>query len=275
MNERQKHRGPDDRGYWHDPEGRVHFGHLRLSIIDLSPSGHQPMVSPKGNVIVFNGEIYNYRELRERFLKDVHLSSSSDTEVLLLLYEKLGPAFLDQLNGMFAFAIWDNQKEELFVARDRAGKKPFDYTLQNGVFAFASEIKTLLELPGIRKELDEEALYHFLTFNLLPEPFTMFSNIYKMKPADSMVVNREGVREYKPYWHPVYSDLSRLSEQELSKQVFEKLQASVALRMVSDVPVGAFLSGGVGLTCHCSPDEPTGEATRENIFHWIRRAAGL
>lgn len=245
MNEKQKHRGPDDSGYWHNTDGRVHFGHRRLSIIDLSPAGHQPMVSAKGNAIVFNGEIYNYRELKDKFLGGEGLHSASDTEVLLLLYEKLGPSFLDHINGMFAFAIWDAQQENLFVARDPSGKKPFYYTVQNGVFAFSSELKALLELPWVNRELDEEALYHFLTFNLLPPPFTMFSNIRKMRPAHTMVVDREGIKSYHPYWFPAYQDLSSSDETALTKKILEGLKSSVGLRMVSDVPVGAFLSGGV------------------------------
>jgi len=207
MNERISHRGPDDRGYWKDPSGKVFFGHLRLSIIDLSPSGHQPMISRNGTAIVFNGEIYNYKEIRERFFKNEQLNSSGDTEILLRLYEKFGEDCLQYLNGMFAFAIWDPAKEELFLARDRAGKKPIYYSMRNGVFAFSSEIKGLLELPYVKAELDEDALYHFLTYNLLPPPMTMFKGISKFHPAYKMKVGKNGIQSYEPYWEVNYSDL--------------------------------------------------------------------
>ncbi len=244
MNNRIRHRGPDDSGTWND-ERQIFFGHLRLSIIDLSPSGHQPMMTRNGNVIVFNGEIYNYKEIKERFFKDHQFNSSSDTEVLLLLYEKFGEECLQYLDGMFAFALWDVQKQELFLARDRAGKKPLYYTIQNGVFAFSSEIKALFELPWIKKQLDEAALYHFLTYSYLPPPLTMFKDIFKFHPAHKMTVNKNGIKNYSAYWEVSYSDFSHASEDELQKLVYDGLQKAVDYRMVSDVPVGAFLSGGV------------------------------
>ncbi len=245
MNRRLEHRGPDDSGHWSDPSGKIFLGHRRLSILDLSPSGHQPMISEKGNAIVFNGEIYNFRELRERFFTGRNFHSSSDTEILLLLYEKFGEECLRHLNGMFAFAIWDKEKEELFIARDRAGKKPFYFTSQNGVFAFSSELKALLELPWVKRETDPESLYHFLTYNLLPPPFTMFRHISKMHPAHFMKVNKNGIQEYKKYWEVEYEDLSENSQEQLNDKILSGLQSAVDYRMVSDVPVGAFLSGGV------------------------------
>ena len=245
MNRRLAHRGPDDTGQWSDSTGKIFLGHRRLSILDLSASGHQPMISEKGNVIVFNGEIYNFKELKDRFFSDRNLHSSSDTEVLLLLYEKFGIDCLKYLNGMFAFAIWDQTKEELFIARDRAGKKPFYFTSQHGVFAFSSEIKALLELPWVKRETDPESLYHFLTYNLLSPPLTMFRNISKMHPAHYMIVNKGGIKEYKQYWEVTYTDLSGNSEVELKEKILHALGSAVDYRMVSDVPVGAFLSGGV------------------------------
>ncbi len=244
MNKCIHHRGPDDSGMWSD-ESRVFFGHLRLSIIDLSPTGHQPMRARNGNVIVYNGEIYNYKEIKERFFKDHQFDSSSDTEVLLLLYEKFGTDCLKYLNGMFAFALWDAQKREVFLARDRMGKKPLYYTIQNGVFAFSSEVKSLFELPWVKKELDEKALYHFLTYSYLPPPLTMFKNIFKFHPAHRMTVDGSGIKNYSEYWEASYSDLSQSSEQDLEKLIYDGLSKSVDYRMVSDVPVGAFLSGGV------------------------------
>jgi asparagine synthase (glutamine-hydrolysing) len=151
MNAALSHRGPDDEGAWNDPGEGIYLGHRRLSILDLSAAGHQPMRSPGGPVIVFNGEVYNYRSLKAN-LNVPSYFSETDTEVLLYLYEREGPSFLNQLNGMFALAIWDPAKRELFLARDRIGIKPLYYTTMNGIFAFSSEIKALLTLPWVRAE---------------------------------------------------------------------------------------------------------------------------
>jgi asparagine synthase (glutamine-hydrolysing) len=242
MNKALAHRGPDDEGYWHDHSGRVHLGHRRLSIIDLSPAGHQPMISPTGDAIVFNGEIYNYRDIRKK-LEGFDSSSASDTAVLLELCRKKWTASTDSLNGMYAFAYWSESKQTLFLARDRSGKKPLYFTNQNGVFAFSSEIKALLTLPWIKNEPDEEALYHFLTFNQLPPPFTLFKGIQKLGPSEFLLVNNGISRQH--YWEPQIKDLSKLKEEDAAGQVLESLRESVKYRMVSDVPVGAFLSGGV------------------------------
>lgn len=240
-----QHRGPDDQGIWSEPAHRIVLGHRRLSILDLSFAGHQPMVGPLGSVVVFNGEIYNFRHLRERFFPGEAFSSSSDTEVLLRLYEKLGSKCLEHLDGMFAFAIWDPNRQELFIARDRAGKKPVYYTEVNGSFAFASEIKSLVTLPGFKPRTDPTALYHFLTYNLLPPPLTMFEGVFKLPPAHSLTLRRNEAPLIERYWTPAYSDLSGFSDQELTDRTFHLLEAAVDARLVSDVPVGAFLSGGV------------------------------
>jgi len=244
MNACVRHRGPDDNGLWKDPSAGIYLGHQRLSIIDLSPAGHQPMISEKGNAIIFNGEIYNYKEIKDR-VKENKFKSNSDTEVLLFLYEKFGTDCLKFLNGMYAFAIWNHEKQELFLAKDRAGKKPLYYTLQSGIFAFASEIKSLLTLPRIKAELDEKAFYHFLTFNMLPPPATMFKNIFKIHPGHFMEVNKTGIKNYKKYWEIEYRDLHDEDLQSIEKTTYDALQKSVSYRMVADVPVGAFLSGGV------------------------------
>lgn len=245
MTGRLRHRGPDDAGIWSDPQHSLYFGHRRLSIIDLSPAGHQPMVSPSGTVIVFNGEIFNYLELKEKYFRNATLSSSSDTEILLLLYEKLGSGCLKELNGMFAMAIWDPKKEELFIARDRLGKKPVYYSFVNGLFVFASEIKAILEAPGFRKKLDESALYDFLTFNLLAPPATMFDGVCKLPPGTCLTLRRSGDPVIERFWKPHYTDLSSMDEQALKDETLRLLGSSVAYRTISDVPVGAFLSGGV------------------------------
>ncbi|MDL1975735.1 MAG: asparagine synthase (glutamine-hydrolyzing) [Deltaproteobacteria bacterium] len=244
MNEAIRHRGPDDSGTWVDRIRGVYFGHQRLSILDLSPRGRQPMISQRGTVIVYNGEVYNFNALKAEV--DQHsFFSRTDTEVLLYLYEEHGHQCLNKLNGMFALAIWDETKGELFLARDRIGIKPLYYTIMNGVFAFSSEIKALLRLPWVKAELDEEALYHFLTFNKVFPPQTMFKNIEKVHPGYKMVVGEKGIKVYEPYWEVYYSDYSSLSVGEIENLVLTDLERSVQYRMVSDVPVGAFLSGGV------------------------------
>jgi asparagine synthase (glutamine-hydrolysing) len=244
MNICLRHRGPDDEGTWSDAQNKIHLGHLRLSIIDLSFSGHQPMKTPFGTVIVYNGEIYNYKEIQSH-VNEYNYLSSSDTEVILNMYEKYGEQCLNFFNGMFSFALWDSRKEELFLARDRAGKKPLYYTTQGGLFAFSSEIKSLLTLPWVKSELDTKAFYYFLTFNQLPPPLTMFKNIYKFHPGYKMVVGKNGIKKYEQYWEVNYSDLSNNSFESLVDQTYQALEKSVKYRMVSDVPVGAFLSGGV------------------------------
>ncbi len=244
MNHSVSHRGPDDSGEWSDEQEQVFFGHQRLSIIDLSQTGHQPMISQQGNVVTFNGEIYNYRELRKQ-VSDYQFKSQSDTEVLLALYEKSGYSCLQQLDGMFAFALWDCKRKELFLARDRAGEKPLYYSVDNGIFAFSSELKSLLQLPWIKADLDEKAFYHFLTFNQLAPPFTMFKGISKMPPATMMTVDASGIRFFKPYWEVEYFDYRQVSKQELAEKTYTLLKQSVHSQMISDVPVGAFLSGGV------------------------------
>lgn len=244
MNRCLTHRGPDGTGIWKYEKDRIYLGHQRLSIIDLSTEAAQPMLSDSGNVIVFNGEIYNYKELRKHTGRN-HFKSKSDTEVLLYLYEKYGTNCLQLLDGMFAFALWDNARKELFIARDRAGEKPFYYSLQNGIFSFSSEIKSLLELPWMKPHLDETAFYHFLTFNQLAPPFTMFKGIEKLPPASIMTVKSNGTFDITPYWEVSYENRKTKTEENWEIETYQVFEQSVKSRMVSDVPVGAFLSGGV------------------------------
>lgn len=244
MNAAIAHRGPDDSGIWSNNDGSVWLGHQRLSILDLSEKGHQPMTSPKGSVVVFNGEIYNFKHLRQG-LREHDFQSDTDTEVLLQLYDRDGQQVLDPLNGMFAFAIWDEQKKEIFLARDRIGIKPLYFTTAGGVFSFSSEIKALLTLPWVKAELDENALYDFLTFNCVPAPATMFKHIFKFPPGYKMVVGDRGIVRHEPYWHATYSDLPIADENAAGTLIAEGLKNAVDLQMISDVPVGAFLSGGV------------------------------
>ncbi|MDY2587084.1 asparagine synthase (glutamine-hydrolyzing) [Winogradskyella aquimaris] len=246
MNNKLSHRGPDDNGFWIDESEKLALGQTRLSILDLSSAGHQPMHDLSvNNTITYNGEIFNYKLLNERFLKHEKFNSHSDTETLLKLYKKFGIEMLKHLNGMFAFALWDSEKEELILARDRSGKKPLYYTQMNGHFLFSSELKALFEIPWVKKEIDGRVLYDFLTFNSVPTPNTMFKDIFKFKPGHCMVVGKDGIKAYESFNDLKYKKLNFTSEKELEDLVYNKLEESVKLRMISDVPVGAFLSGGV------------------------------
>jgi asparagine synthase (glutamine-hydrolysing) len=243
-----EHRGPDDSGTWISGDRTVVLGHRRLSILDLSSAGHQPMVGSDGCVVAYNGEIYNYLELRRRFPED-SFRSASDTEVLLRCYETSGDKCLPEFNGMFGFALWDPRQEVLLLARDRAGIKPLYYCESQGVFAFASEIKALLSLPWIRPQLDESALMQFLSNNHLQAPATMFRGIHKLPPGHYLVVSRRGVQVPQPYWKPHWIAGGELSEADRADQLHDRLAEAVRRQMISDVPVGIFLSGGVDSSC--------------------------
>jgi len=248
MNHSMAQRGPDDEGVWANESQGVYLGHRRLSILDTSKAGHQPMLSKDGQrAMVFNGEIYNFKELASK-CDSQDWQSNTDTEVLLALTSTQPESVLSSLRGMFAFATWDVQKEQLFLARDRVGQKPLYYTEIGGIFAFSSQLKSLLQLPWIHKELDEEAVSHFLTFNHLAPPYTMFKGIRKFEPGHYMVVSKDGVQTYNRYYHFSFShreEMSTWSQAETSAKILEQLESSVQYRMVSDAPVGAFLSGGV------------------------------
>jgi asparagine synthase (glutamine-hydrolysing) len=249
MNQKLYHRGPDDQGVWLHAKLPVGLAQTRLSILDLSMAGHQPMTDGQtGNIITFNGEVFNFKDINNSLFKDETFTSGTDTETLLKLYRKEGVNMFKYMNGMFAFGIWDHQKEELIIARDRSGKKPLYFTEMNGRFVFASELKAILSLPWIKRELDETALYDFLTFNATLPPSTMFKGIYKFKPAHYMRVSSKGIQAYEKYYNLSKTPLSFQNETELATLVKEKLQESVNYRMISDVPVGAFLSGGVDST---------------------------
>jgi asparagine synthase (glutamine-hydrolysing) len=246
MNAQLEHRGPDDNGVWIDDTQSLSLGQTRLSILDLSSAGHQPMHDSEAkNTIVFNGEIFNFQLLNNKFLNDETFNSHSDTETLLKLYRKFGLDMLQHLNGMFAFALWDASKEELILARDRSGKKPLYFTEMNGNFSFSSELKAIFELPWIKKEIDNRVLYDFLTYNTVATPNTMFKGISKFNPGHYMIVTKSGIKTYESFNDLKHTDIEFSSEKELEDLVYHKLEESVRLRMISDVPVGAFLSGGV------------------------------
>jgi len=241
-----RHRGPDDTGLWVSDSKACVLGHARLSIIDLSPLAHQPMLDPlTGNAIVFNGEIYNYRELR----KDCEAAgdafrSESDTEVILALYRRHGVDCLRFLRGMFAIALWDARQQQLFIARDRVGKKPLNYALTRHGIVFCSEIHPLACHPSVSGEIDLEALELYLQLQVVPAPRTIYRQIRKLPPAHLAVFDRGGLK-LERYWNVDYSASARLSEDEALEAFESKLTEAVRLRMISDVPIGALLSGGV------------------------------
>lgn len=253
MRDTMAHRGPDDAGAdaWTAGDVRVALGHRRLSIVDLSPAGHNPMPNEDASIwITFNGEIYNHAALRRELEAKGHrYRSHCDTETIVHLYEEEGPRCVERLQGMFAIAIWDSRRRELFLARDRLGIKPLYYARPPGGFVFASEIKALLAHPAITPELDEEAFFHYLTFVCTPAPLTMFAGIQKLAPAERMTVRADGSVESDVYWSPMSpaaaSEVAQMSETELEERLLELLRASIEKRMMADVPFGVFLSGGV------------------------------
>ncbi len=238
------HRGPDEAGRLVDRE--LAMGMRRLSIIDLA-DGQQPIFDESGRYgVVFNGEIYNYRELRNDLIARGHqLKTHSDTEVIVHLYEECGEACVDHLRGMFGFAIWDNVRRELFIARDRMGIKPLYYTQCNGDFIFGSEIKSILEHPSVKPSMDLDALSQYLSLKYVPAPRTMFAGIQSLPPGHFMRISK-GRIEIQRYWDISFAKPERvLSEHEYTDQLLELLRESTRLHLRSDVPFGAFLSGGV------------------------------
>ena len=238
------HRGPDDEGIFID--GSVGLGHRRLSIIDLSPSGHQPMSNEDGTIwIVYNGEIYNFTALKADLIAKGHVfRSQCDTEVIIHLYEEHGPACLQYLRGMFAFAIWDGRERQLFLARDRAGKKPLYYHHGAHTFLFSSEIKGILQDESAVKRPDHVAIHHYLTYQDVPSPWTAFEGIRKVPPAHYMIV-KDGKVELNRYWKLTYLPKFSMTEEEIAVETLGRLREAVKIRLISDVPLGAFLSGGI------------------------------
>jgi asparagine synthase (glutamine-hydrolysing) len=242
------HRGPDDAGLWLDDVCAL--GHRRLSIIDLSQAGHQPMSNENGSVwITFNGEIYNFLELR-RELESLgyRFRTRTDTEAIIFAYEQWGTECVKRLRGMFAFAIWDTNRRQLFLARDRAGKKPLFYGRFRNRFLFASELQGLLSAAGVDRVVDFGALDSYLAWGYIPAPKTAFLGIRKLPPAHWLLLRETpgGWKErVERYWSLSYEPKLKLNEAEAAEALREKLKEAVRLRMLSDVPLGAFLSGGI------------------------------
>jgi asparagine synthase (glutamine-hydrolysing) len=237
------HRGPDDCGYHTD--ANVLLGHRRLSIIDLK-TGQQPIYNEDRTIgIVFNGEIYNFEEIRRRLMADGHVfRTTSDTETIVHAYESWGERCVDAFNGMFAFAIRDMRRNTLWLARDRFGEKPLFYASYGGKFVFASEMKAILADPHVDRSIDEEALAAYVLFSYIPAPLTIFKSIRKLRPGHTLTVERGRIRETE-YWDVSYEPNRRRTEAETIAELKERLGAAVRARLVSDVPVGAFLSGGI------------------------------
>ncbi len=242
MNDSLIHRGPDDSGVY--VNGKVGLGQRRLSIIDLA-GGHQPMCNEDGTIwITFNGEIYNFQEIRNSLTKDHIFKTKSDTEVILHLYEEKGEELLKDLRGMFAFAIWDSEKDKLFIARDHFGQKPLYYWHNGSEFAFASEIKALLALNPELKKMDPNALYEYLTLRIITPPRSMFKDVKKLPPSHYLIFE-DGKIQVKRYWQLNYISKSKASFKNVLNELDQRVQETVKYHLVSDVPVGAFLSGGV------------------------------
>ncbi len=267
------HRGPDDEGlvtligpYDSHPDRRGHadphtgpgaiLGHRRLAIIDLA-GGHQPLANEDGSIhVVFNGEIYNYRELRRQLQSAGHrFRTESDTETIVHLYEEHGVRCVEHLRGMFALAVWDDRKKRLLLARDRLGQKPLVYRLENGHLFFASELKALLQVPGAPRELDPTAVDLYLAYQYVPHPWAIFKGYNKLPPAH-IAVFEDGSLDVRRYWSPPFGDETMgddhlpdgIDHAEWSRRLRDVLTESVRLRLRSDVPLGAFLSGGVDST---------------------------
>lgn len=238
------HRGPDDQGLWLGDGAAL--GHRRLSIIDLE-GGHQPLLDAQNQaVVVFNGEIYNFPELRRDLEgKGFRFRTNSDTEVLVNAYLDRGPRCLDDLEGMFAFALWHRPSRTLFAARDRMGKKPFYYTLQNGVFAFASELSALQGLPLLKLEIDRQNLARFLAYEYVPTPHTIYHRVHKLRPGHFLEFSQGNLRTSR-YWEiPAPAPELQISLGECEEELRRRLDRAVARRLISDVPLGVFLSGGL------------------------------
>lgn len=241
-----RHRGPDAGGTWSFPS--CILGHRRLSILDLSESANQPMISEDGlTALVFNGEIYNFMDLRRTLERKGHrFKTHSDTEVLLELYLDEGQEMTAKLNGMFSLAIWDERKQQLFLARDRLGKKPLYYYWRHGGLNFSSELFSLVQDVTMPRNISEQALFEFFLYDFIPGSHTIFEKVYKLPPASAAVFDREGLRIHT-YWRPPEPE-ETLNYEEQTENLQELLADAVRIRLVSDVPLGSFLSGGLDST---------------------------
>jgi len=244
MRDAMVHRGPDEEGFYSD--GKMNLGIRRLSIIDLE-TGHQPVHSEDRSLwTVFNGEIYNFQELRKELAGQGHTfyTDHSDSEVIVHLYEEDGDDFVHRMNGMFAIALWDSKKDKLLLIRDRMGVKPIFYTLTNGHLIFGSEIKAILDHPEYQRDINYEAIYHYFTFKNVPSPLTAFKEIYSLLPGEILTFFRNGIYK-KRWWKIRFDEKENLDERDVQEKILKLLEEATRVRMISDVPFGAYLSGGV------------------------------
>ena len=280
MRDTMTHRGPDDAGVYVTEDRRVGLGNRRLSIVDLSPAGRNPMPNEDGRVwLTFNGEIYNHQSLRPGLEAKGHLyRSRTDTESIIHLYEERGLDFVTELDGDFAIGLWDAAEQRIVLARDRIGVKPLYYTLTGGRLIFASEIKAILEHPAVSRDVDEEALYHYLTFMTTPVPRTLFAGIQKLPAGCLLTCDARGDLKVTRYWDAIPSRIDpsiAADENAIAEELRRLLKESIAKRMMSDVPFGVFLSGGVDSTANVAlmtelMDQPVRTFTvgfRDNPIH--------
>jgi asparagine synthase (glutamine-hydrolysing) len=293
MRDSMAHRGPDGVGAWISDDCRVGFGFRRLAIIDLSPAANQPMTNEDGSIrLVFNGEIYNHAEIRrelEGIGGHVWRTDHADSEVIVHAYEQWGIDSLERFRGMFAIAIWDDRKRVLWLVRDRIGIKPLYYSIHNGRLTFASEIKALLTDSQQRRAVNEEALFHYLSFLTTPAPNTLFEGIKKLAGGTLLRVTADGAASEHRWWDvwDHVEPMAGVSENEIAERLLAELRTSVQLRKVSDVPVGVFLSGGIDSSTNAALFSE-GEAqpvktfsigyegehrSYQNELHWARRMA--
>ena len=255
MTAAMSHRGPDDSSLWRGPG--VAFGHRRLSIVDLA-GGSQPMSNETGSVsVVFNGEIYNHQELRAELEAQGHrFRTRCDTEVLVHLYEELGSELVQRLSGMFAFALWDAEREVLLLARDRLGIKPLYYHRWDGGLVFASDLPALVRWPAVPRTIDPRSLHLYLQHEFVPSPGTILAGVSKLRPAEILEIDRRGAGRPRIYWRCRFEPKSSLSADEACEAFDEALERSVRRRLMADVPLGAFLSGGIDSS---------------SVVYWLRR----
>lgn len=238
-----QHRGPDHQDVYVNND--IGFGHARLSILDISEDGHQPMHSSCGRyVMVYNGEIYNFRELRRAHLSSHAFRGASDSEVLIELYSRLGPSCIEHLRGMFAFAIWDKKEKRLFLARDRVGQKPLYIRRSGDTLIFASEVRALRAFKQFDWEVAPQAVWHYLTYQYIPSPMSIYQGVEKLAPATTMTFEKGEVKQSK-YWQLDYRDKLEVSEEEAQEMFREQVKEATQIRLISDVALGAFLSGGL------------------------------
>ena len=252
LRDSMEHRGPDDAGFWVDPQGRIGLAHRRLSIIDLSAAGHQPMLNQDESVVlIFNGEIYNFQDLKKELQERGHtFRSLSDSEIIIRTYEEWGEEGISGLDGMFAFALLDRPSRRLVLARDRFGEKPLYYYTEGDTFLFASELKAIEAYPSFPRRVQHDLLSLYFTFGNIPSPNSIYQHVFKLPAAHYMVVDTESLEfSVAPYWQGMETaldgDTSREDIETVVSRVERDLGESIKRRLIADVPVGAFLSGGV------------------------------